>query len=445
MKKFFKILFLILIISSPAFGDDFQDDTIIRDSEIEETLKSYISPLFKVAGLSPETLKIHLIVNKQVNAMASIGYQLFLFTGFLLEAKNVGQVIGVLAHETGHIADGHIERMIGHGEKMMAISVAHLLLGAAAAVAGSPEAGVAIGMGGVGVAQNEFLHYHRGQEAAADQDALRYLDKLGWSAKGLDEFLTILLKQEYLSSSRQDPYLRTHPLTRERVETVKRYLQLSKFTNAPFPKGFERKFQLMQAKLLSFLYPAKALGVYDAADTSVAARYARAIAYYRLQDLTKSLDLLDELIKEEPHNPYFWELKAQILFENGKIQECLSTYEKAVHLAPHASLIKIQYAHALIEANDPTNFTKAETLLNAAYSKESENTLLWHLLAILYGRRQEEGLMCLALAEEGFLRGDPKVAKYQANRAIQKLKKNSVHWIRAQDLLSQVKQEENEK
>ena len=257
------------MVSFSARSDEFRDSTSIRDAEIESTLKSYISPVFKVAGLNPKTLKIHLIVNKQLNAMASVGYQFFLFTGLLLKAENVGQIIGVLAHETGHIADGHVERMIHQSKKMTVLTVAHLLLGAATAIAGSADAGMAIGMGGMGMAQNNFLHYHRGQESAADQDALRYLDKLGWSAKGMEEFLNIIRQQEYFSSSHQDPYLRTHPFTQDRIESVKRHLKNSQFTHVSFPEGFDLKFKMMQAKLLGFLDPTKALRKYQVEDTSL--------------------------------------------------------------------------------------------------------------------------------------------------------------------------------
>lgn len=435
-----------LINASTALeAKEFEDSTFLRDAEIEETLKAYVRPLFKVAGLNADNISIHLVADKQVNAMATVGYQFILFTGFLLRAENVGQVIGVLAHETGHINDGHIARIMSQARKMNIVSLTHILLGAAAAVAGSPEAGIALGLGGMGAAQGNFLHYHQGQEAAADHFALLNLEKLGWSAAGLGEFLQILKGQEYFSSERQDPYLRTHPFTQDRISTVKGHLEKSKFSKTPYPKDFENKFKMMQAKLLGYLFPAQVFAKYPESDASLEARYARAIASYRQQDLKKALPIIEELVKENKDNPYFWELKAQMLFENGNTADSLNCYEKAVALASHSDLIKVQYAQALIEMNAETHTNKAEKILKQAHAHEKENPLLWHLLAVVYGRKKNEGLMALALAEAAFLKGDAKAAQYQVNRALQKLSKNSSPWIRAQDLSAELKvvQDEN--
>lgn len=436
------IVFCLFLGVSPAKANEFEEGIFIRDAEIESILKSYMRPLFQAAKLDPKNMKINLVVNKQVNAMATVGYRFILFTGFLLRTENVGQVIGVLAHETGHIADGHVARVFGEAGKMASISIAHVLVGIAAALAGSPEAGVAIGLGGVGAAQNNFLHYHRGQEAAADQDALKYLESLGWSAKGLEEFFSILRRHEIFSTARQDPYLRTHPLTQDRIQSVKGHLQKSKYADTPFPKEFVNNYHILKAKLFGFLYPMKALQKYTETDTSFAGLYARAIANYRLQNIEEALKLLDVLIQKKPQNPYLWELKGQIMFENGRLPEALVAYKKAVKMAPKAHLIKVGYAQALVESKTPSHAKQAERLLKQSLEQEKTNPMLWRQLAIIYGRNKQVGLMALALAEEAFIKGEKKAAVYQAKRAVHKLAKNSSPWLRAKDLLAAIEYDE---
>lgn len=444
--KFLRTLAVILMMTIMMLGQcpqaqsakDSEALLVLRDAEIEEILKSYLTPLFKVAGLKNDIFKIQLVSSKEVNAMATSGYQLILFTGFLLRAENVGQVIGVLAHETGHIADGHVARVFGEMKRSYGLSIAHVLMGAAAAVAGSPEAGIAIGLGGLGMAQRNFLHYHRGQEAAADQDALRYMEKLGWSTEGLGQFLKILKSQDYFSSVRQDPYARTHPLTQERINAVMSHHEKRKKPFTPFPPGFEENFHLMQAKLKGYLFPDQALQKYSESDSSVVARYGRCFAYFRQNDLKGALGMISDLLKERPKAPFFWELKAQIHFEMGTIKEALSCYAQALTLKPQCALLYIEYAQALLEMNQEASTTQGIQALQKALPEERDNPFLWRLLAIAYGRQNKLGEMALALGEEAFLKGSFDMAESQVKRALKHLPPQSILRVHAQDLLGEI-------
>jgi predicted Zn-dependent protease len=311
-----------------------------------------------------------------------------------------------------------------------------MVLGAAAAVASGDSRVAGAGMmGGAGLAQQSLLQYSVAQESSADQAGLGFLDKTCQSARGLLRFFRILQEEELLSAVRQDPYLRTHPLTRQRMDVVEQHVEHARCSNRPdTPEAIEQHAR-MKAKLSAFLDPpGTTLARYKESDRSVAARYARAIAYYRQPDLKKALSLIDELLREEPKNPYFHELKGQMLFENGKIAESVAPYEEAVRLAPASALLRIGLASSLIETNDPAQTKRAIGQLNEALRSEDRNGHAWHLLAVAEGRGGDIGMSALALAEEAMTHGDKKTARQQATRATRLLQPGTPGRMRAEDL-----------
>jgi predicted Zn-dependent protease len=294
--------------------------------------------------------------------------------------------------------------------------------------------------GGQGLAQRSLLQYSVAQESAADQAGLSFLDRTGQSARGLYQFFKILEDQDVLSPERQDPYLRTHPLTRQRMETVAEHVRISKYSDVPDPPEWIELHKRMRAKLAAFLNPpGKTLAQYKESDPSVAARYARAIAYYRQPDLAKAVPLIDQLIREEPKNPYFHELKGQMLFENGKVREALPSYEEAVRLAPDQPLLRVELAQVQVETGDPELNKRALAHLNEALRTEDQNPTAWHFLAIAYGRQENFGMASLALAEEAMVKNDKAMAQQQATRALQLLPKGSPARLRAEDLREEAK------
>jgi predicted Zn-dependent protease len=290
-------------------------------------------------------------------------------------------------------------------------------------------------IGGAAVAQRSFLSYSIEQEARADQAALRFLDATHQSARGLLQFFRILEGEELLSPERQDPYLRTHPLTSQRIDYVADWVAHSRYSNVPDKPEFIEMHRRMVAKLNGFLDPpSKTLAQYKATDTSVAARYARAIAYYRIPDLPHALPLIDGLIAQEPKNPYFEEMKGQMLFENGKVEEALAPYEAAVKLAPDQPLLHIELAQVQIETGRPELNQNALANLKDAVRFESRNAEAWHFLAVAYGRAGDFGMASLAGAEGAMTEGDKQLALQQASRAIQLLKPGTPGRLRAEDL-----------
>ena len=290
-------------------------------------------------------------------------------------------------------------------------------------------------MGGRAIAQQTLLKYSRGQEQAADQFAVSALESTGQSARGLLEFLEKLEDQELLVASRQDPYLRSHPLTRGRIDFVRNHIANSAYSDAPPGADYDAAFRRMQGKLHGFLDPAtETFARYPTSDTSVEARYARAIAHYRRPDLSRALPEIDSLIADDPEDAYFRELRGQILFENGRGGEALGSYRRSVELAPGAPLIRVGLAQALVESNDRAALAEAAGHLEIAVRQDDENARAWRLLSIVHGRADRFGLSALASAEQAMLTGRPKDARSFAQRAGKLLPAGSPGQLRAEDI-----------
>ncbi|AIL12939.1 hypothetical protein IM40_04565 [Candidatus Paracaedimonas acanthamoebae] len=436
----FNFSLLILLLKSLAFSSMsigaqlIQEGATIRDAEVEATLIDFTSPIFQAAGLKPENLKIFIIANSDINAFATTEYSIFLNSGLILKSKTPEQVIGVLAHETGHIAGGHLAGREGMASKATTMAMAGMVLGAAAMLAGSADAAAGLMMGGMQVAQNTFMHYNRGQEGSADSAGVKYLDKLHWSSKGFYEFMQLLEKQELLNSERQDLYMRSHPFSHDRVEFLKSHISNSPYTQNNLPDQFYTSYKRILAKLEAFLLPSGQVFLkYAQNDPSVEARYARAIAYYRSSKVAEALKQIDSLIHDYPKDPYFWELKGQINFENGNVAVAIQAYQQAKDLKPDAALIRLSYAQAMLEANSQTYNREAIRQLNKVLQKEKENPFIWRLLAISHGRQKNIGVSALCLAEEALTIGKYDLALNQAQRA-EHLLSAGPEKIRAEDI-----------
>jgi len=410
--------------------------SLIRDAEIESIIRAYATPLFKAAGLNPGDVRIYLVNDRRLNAFVAGGQNLFVNTGLILQSRTPNQLIGVLAHETGHISGGHLAKMEGEMAKATVQQVIALLLGAGAAVAGRADAGAAVMMGGATTAMRGFMAFSRTQESAADAAAMKFLDDTQQSSRGLLEFMQVLEKQDLSSAGRQDPYVLTHPLSRERIEVLRQHVAASPFATHPDSSEFTAMHRRMRAKLHAFLNPpGHTLRQYPEKDQSVDARYARAIAYYREPKLDTALDLIEALIREQPRNPYFHELKGQMLFENGRIQDAVGPYRTAIGLLPNSTLLKGDLARVLIETNDPALLEEAISHLRLTLKENPFQPFYWRQLATAHGRRDERAESSLALAEEAVLLGRRQEALYHAGRAEQLLPRGSPGWLKAQDIL----------
>ena len=407
----------------------------IRDAETENLIRIYATPIFRAAGLNPEAIDVYLINNSQLNAFVTGGQNMFLHTGLLMRAETPLQVIGVIAHETGHISGGHIVARKDEMKNAQTKLLLAYVLGAAVGVgSGRPDAGAAVLRGAQGAAVADLLAYTRGQESAADQAAVNLLNSTGQSPRGLLEFMEILKDQEALLSSRQDPYLRTHPLSQDRVNFLRQAVKQSPSADVPVPDSLQLMHDRMRAKLLGFIQPMKALRTFPENDQSIPARYARAIALHQRAQLNDALAEIDSLIAESPRDPYYLELKGQILFESGRIEAALTEYQAAVDILPSSPLLRQSLAQIQLELNDRQLNDEALKHLRYVTQREPRNIGAWRLTAIAQGRRGDKGMTALALAEQAIARNDAKQAVGQAQRAQQLLPEGSPGWLRAQDI-----------
>src|SRR6185312_14933339 len=419
-----------------------QNMSMLRDAEIESDLLAYETPVVRAAGLDPSAMHIFLINDMDLNSFVAGGQNIFINVGTIMRAETPNQLIGVMAHETGHIAGGHIARSEDAMRKAMYEGMMAMAIGIAMAAVSGGAGGAAL-LGASGVAERAWLQFSVEQEARADQAALTFLDRTHQSAKGLLEFFEILQQQEFMNGQREVPYLRTHPLTEQRIEYVREHVNNSPYKDNADPPQFITMLSRMKAKLAGFLQdPQTTLNQYPETDRSVTARYARAIAYYRIPDLGHALPAIDGLIHDYPSDPYFIELKGQMLFENGRIAEAVEPYRKATQLDPSSMLLRTELAQAEIESENPKYLANARAQLEEVTRNEVQNAEAWRLLAIVYGRTNNMGMASLALAEQGASSGDHDMARHEAMRAAKLLPPGPARQ-RALDIADEAKREKD--
>ena len=432
----------LTLAARPAFAI-----SIIRDTEIENTLKTIAKPLFEQAGIAQDSVQFVILKDDEINAFVAGGMNMFLYTGLLLDTRDVLELAGVMAHETSHIASGHLLRSKGEMEYASAQTVLSTILGIAAAIGtGKSEAAVAISAGGKEMALRQFLRHSRDHESAADQGAIGYLNGAGISSRGMLSFLDRMTTQELLPESQQSEYIRTHPLTYDRVSFLRYVVQQSKLTAGSPPKGWESLYSTMIAKLTAYLYPERAFQRYT--KNTPLDHYAQAIAYYRKNAFIKSIGLCNQLILASPENPYYYELKAQVLFDSGNIADSIVPYRRAVELLPSAALIRVALAHALLETRSNNANVLKEVVTNLSRALQTEPKMSWahRLLATAYGRQGNEGMAQMHLAEEALLQNRLSEAEKLAQLAQQNLPKaNNTGWTRSRDILEYVRQAQKKK
>jgi predicted Zn-dependent protease len=443
-RRIFALFCIALIALTPlraAVAQQGQRLSLIRDAEIESSIRTMVTPIWRAAGLDPSAVEIMIVQDGSLNAFVAGGQRIFINTGLLLRTERPSQLIGVMAHETGHISGGHLARAQEEMERLSTLQILEALLGAGAMAGGSISGG---GMGrpaptdsGGGIVPGSlmsYLKYSQTQESAADQAAISFLERTHQSVKGTIEFLRLMQREERLLIGRRDPYLTTHPLTPERIQAFEQAAARSQYTNAPESPQFLDMHHRMVAKLMGFITPSAALQRYAEGDRAVPARYARAIALYRSGALGSALLTIDGLLKEYPNDPYFHELRGQMLFENGRAAESVPSYRRAVQLLPAIGILKIDLARALLETNKPENDREAVRNLELAAQTESGSFDLWRLQASAYSRLNNPGLTSLARAEMAILRGQRAEAQSHAAAAERTLQPGTPAWQRAQDI-----------
>lgn len=434
------VLALSVAGSAPpvAHAQSDQGISLIRDTEIEEIIRNDATPVWKAAGLDPKAIHIYLVNDNELNAMVAGGQNIFINTGLIMKTETPNQLIGVIAHETGHIANGDLARA-GEGSRgAVATQLITLGLGLAAAIA-SPDSGAAIGILSSAnyFATMQMFTYTRVQEATADQAGARFLEEAGISGRGLVEFFDNFRYEEVFSDARREPYFRNHPLSSQRIDSLRtRVMAAPHYDVVDSPEALEQH-AVMVAKLKGFInYPQQTYQDYPETDTSFPARYARAIADYKDLQTEKALGEIDALLADYPDNPYLWELKGQVLFETGRVKEAEAPQRKAVEIKPDAALLRVSLAQTLIANGGPDRLNESIDNLKRSLILEADDPFAWRLMSEAYERIDQPGMARLAAAEQNFAQGQMGDAREMGMRALEYFQQDTPQYRRARDIIN---------
>ena len=409
--------------------------SVLRDSETELLFRDISRPLIVAAGMDPRNVDVVLLNDPEINAFVAGGQVVYIQSGLLTAADDVNQLQGVIAHELGHVAGGHAIRMQEGSKEATGISLATVVLGALAIAAGAGDAGMGIMMAGQRAALGRFLAFTRAQESSADLAGAKYLSAAGVSGKGSIDFFKKLQNQEYrLAIYEKDSYDRTHPISSERINALLPIYQADPAWKRPPDPELEARFQRVKAKLIGFVDPKLATNRYPESDQSVPAHYARAYAYHIGAYPDKALAEAEALLKDAPEDPFFLELKGQILLESGRPAEAIEPLRKSVDIANDQPLIAAMLGHALIATEKPEYMAEAKQVLKAAVNRDNENPFAWYQLGIIYEREGDIARAALATAERNNLEGNPKLALVSAKMALKGIPEGSADYLRAQDI-----------
>lgn len=438
LSRFARMLMLALALTMslvpPAAAQEART-TVLRDAEAELLFRDLSRPLISAAGLSPASVDVVLVSDPEINAFVTAGQRVFIHSGLILAADDVNELQGVIAHELGHVAGGHSIRLQQGIDRASGLSIATLVLGALAMAAGAGEAAMGIMMAGQRMALGNLLAFSRTQESSADQAGAKYLSAAGVSGKGILDFFGKLQNQEYrLAVYATESYDRTHPLSNERVAALTQTFAKDPAWGRPPDAALDARFQRVKAKLHGFSNPKQATVKFPESDQSVPAHYARAYAYHVGGYPEKALSEADALLSGDPLDPFFLELKGQILLESGRPADAIAPLREATDLSGNSPLIASMLGHALIATEKAQYFPEAKQVLKAAVGRDNENSFAWYQLGIIYDREGDPARAALATAERNNLEGKPKLALASAETAMKGIAANSPDYLRAQDI-----------
>jgi predicted Zn-dependent protease len=436
------IIFIIgvwSICSAPISVAAEADMVLISDTETQDYLAGVVKPLYNAAGLTFDKNHLLIVRDNSLNAFVSDGNYMFVHTGTILAADDTNELAGILAHETGHIMGGHIVRQKLKLEKMQYVLLGSMIAAGATAVStGRGDAAMAVILGSQSSMINHMLHHQIQEERAADESAVILLDKTKQSTAGLLRFMQKIQKHNLQSGISETDYFSNHPLTSERIS---HFTEVGKHNHYPAKSSLDAKFALVQAKLSGYLEDAaRVWRRYPKEGASAAAKYAHSILYFRQSKLSQAYKLVDELIAEHPNNPYFYELKGQFLFENGRVKESVSAYEKALALLPEAPNLQFSLAHALLESSEDKAVAKRAIMLLQKAQLKQPMTEGWLLLSRAYDTIGNRSASLYAAAEFSYDIGNLPAAEKQLEQA-GKTATDKALKLKISDLSERVKEE----
>jgi predicted Zn-dependent protease len=431
---------------APARAQEAKGPPVIRDTEAEQLLREYTRPILRAAGLEKQNIQIVIINDSAFNAFVADGRRIFVNYGAMMQSETPNQIIGVLAHETGHLAGGHLAKMreqMAHAQTQMIIA---MLLGAGAMVAGARGGNSNSGLANAGAAavagpqemiRRTLISYVRQQEENADRAGVKFLTANGQSAKGMYETFKRFTNDSLFAARGADPYLQSHPMPADRVAALEELARSSPYWEKKDDPALQLRHDMVRAKISAFMERQDTVyRRYPMSNESLPSRYAHAIATYRHGDLRSALAQIDGLIQVQPNNPYFYELRGQALLEGGKPAEAVAPLRKALQLSNSAPLIEMLLGQALVATDNKAYTDEAIAILRGAVARETEAPLGYTQLAMAYGRKGDYAQADLASAQAAFLRGDSKTARELASRAKTRFAVGTPGWVKADDIVA---------
>lgn len=440
------IAFTLVPIPSFAQEQAAKGPPVLRDTETEQLLRDYTRPILRVAGLEKQNIQVVIINDSVFNAFVADGHRIFVNYGAILQSETPNQLIGVLAHETGHLAGGHLAKLhqqLANAQTQLVIAT---LLGVGAIAAGAARGGSDNGLANAGAAalsapqsviQHTLLSYQRAQEENADRAGVKFLTMTGQSPKGMYDTFKRFANESLFAADGSDPYLQSHPMPQERVDALQELVKTSPYWDKKDDPALQLRHDMVRAKISAFMERESTVyRRYPLSDTSLPARYAHAIATYRHGDLRTALTQIDALIQVQPNNPYFYELRGQALLEGGKPAEAIAPLRKAVQLSNNAPLIEMLLGQALVATDNAAYTAEAIAILKAALARETEAPLGYTQLAMAYAKKGDYADADLASAQAAYLRGDNKTARDLASRAKTRFAVGTPGWVKADDIVT---------
>ncbi len=431
---------------SSARAQEEKPPPVIRDTEAEQLLRDYTRPILRAAGLEKQNIQVVIINDATFNAFVADGRRIFVNFGAIMQSETPNQITGVLAHETGHLAGGHLAKMREQLAQAQTQMIIAMLVGAGAMVAGARSSNSNGGLANAGAAavaapqeiiRRTLIAYVRQQEENADRAGVKFLTATGQSAKGMYETFKRFTNESLFAAHGSDPYLQSHPMPAERVAALEELARSSPYWDKKDDSALQLRHDMVRAKISAFMERQDTVyRRYPMSNESLPARYAHAIATYRHGDLRTALAQIDGLIQLQPNNPYFYELRGQALLEGARPAEAIAPLRKAAALSNHAPLIEILLGQALVGTDNKAYTEEAITILRAAMAHETEAPLGYTQLAMAYGRKGDYAQADLASAQAAFLRGDNKTARELASRAKTRFAIGTPGWVKADDIVA---------
>jgi predicted Zn-dependent protease len=438
----------LALVPIPALTQekDEKGPAILRDTETEQLLRDYTRPVLRVAGLEKQNIQVTIINESVFNAFVADGHRIFVNYGALMQSETPNQIIGVLAHETGHLAGGHLAKLHEQASLAQTQMIIAMLLGAGAIAAGAKSnngtgglanAGAAAISGPQEIIRRNLISYQRQQEENADRAGVRFLTATGQSAKGMYKTFERFTNDSLFAAHGADPYVQSHPMPAERVAALEEIARTSPYWDKKDDPALQLRHDMMRAKISAFMERQDTVyRRYPLSNTSLPARYAHAISTYLHGDLHSAITQIDGLIQGQPNNPYFYELRGQALLEGGRPAEAIAPLRRAVQLSNNAPLIEMLLGQALVASDNKAYAEEAIGILRAAVARETEAPLGYLQLAMAYSRKGDLAEADLASAQAAYLRGDNKTARDLASRAKARFAVGTPGWVKADDIIT---------